>query len=45
MLLGGSRGMPPRKILDFRPSEIVSDAVWDKIGDHITYTTEYFIQF
>ena len=23
---GGSGGMPPRKILDFRPSEIVSDA-------------------
>ena len=26
-LLGGSGGMPPRKIFDFRPSEIVSGAV------------------
>ena len=26
-LLGGSGGMPPRKILDFRPSEIVSGAI------------------
>ena len=26
-LLGGSEGMPPRKILDFKPSEIVSGAV------------------
>ena len=26
--LGGFGGMPPRKILDFRPSEIVSGAIW-----------------
>ena len=26
--LGGSGGMLPRKILGFRPSEIVSDAIW-----------------
>ena len=26
-LLGGSGGMPPRKILDFRPSEVFSDAI------------------
>ena len=26
--LGESGGMAPRKILGFRPSEIVSDAVW-----------------
>ena len=25
--LGGSGGMPPKKILNFRPSEIVSDAI------------------
>ena len=25
--LGGSRGMPTRKSLDFRPSEIVSGAI------------------
>ena len=29
-LLGRSGGMPPRKILDFRPSEIISGAVLGK---------------
>ena len=28
-LLGGSRGMPPKKILDFRLSEVVSDAIFE----------------
>ena len=31
-LLGGSGGMPPRKILDFRPSEIVSGTVSGQIS-------------
>ena len=26
--VGVSGGMPPRKILNFRPSEIVSGAIW-----------------
>ena len=29
--LGGSGGMPPRKILDFRSSEIVCGAIWNKV--------------
>ena len=28
-LLGVSGGMPPRKRLDFRPSEVVSDAIFE----------------
>ena len=31
VLLGGSGGMPPRKILDFRPSEIVSGAILGRL--------------
>ena len=28
-VLGGSGGMPPRKILDFKPSEVVSNAIFE----------------
>ena len=32
-LLGGSGGMPPRKILDFTHSEIVSRAILQELDD------------
>ena len=32
VLLGGSGGLPTRKIMDFRPSEIVSGAVSEQIS-------------
>ena len=33
-LLGGSGGMPPRKIFEFTSSQIASDTIWDKISRH-----------
>ena len=41
-LLGGSGGMPPppppRKILNLYTSQIASDTIWDKIGEHFDDT-------
>ena len=37
-LLGGSGGMPPRKILNLYTSQIASDVIWDKISKHFDDT-------
>ena len=37
-LLGGSGGMPPRKILNLYTSQITSDTIWDKISEYFDDT-------
>ena len=42
-LLGGSGGMPPRKMFEFTSSQIASDAIWDKISKQ--HFDEYILMF